>query len=494
MAVSPIARLIQQLRGLRFRLTASFIIFFTIVLLTAGFVFRALLKEVMQNDVGQVLNEEWGAMLGFLRIEIEDGEYVAHWYNDPSDPEERVVVDRIREYYLLANADGRIIDRSPQFPDPTYEQPAFIRTAMAGRARPLATRRESAGRSWLLRSGVINDGGKRFFAVLARPLEEADSVVRQFTIIWFVASPLLILLAALLGWFMARRALQPVSDVARLAESISSNRLNLRIPTRGANDELDHLIGTVNGMFHRLEESFSQVREFSANVSHELRTPLTVMRGQLEVALMTSRDEAQLRESIISILPEIERLTVIVKSLLQLAQAESGQVTLQLQRIDLAHLCRDVVDQFLLPAEDKGVLLSFHGPGDFSAVVDPLQIRRLLMNLIDNAIKYTPQGKAVRVLLLETEASISLRVEDEGEGIDEEDIPHVFDRFYRVRGRAVSETGVGLGLSFVAWIVRAHNGDIEVQSERGKGTSFLVRLPMSPFEETGAAAEAWTTS
>jgi signal transduction histidine kinase len=236
-------------------------------------------------------------------------------------------------------------------------------------------------------------------------------------------------------------------------------------------------------MIERIEINFNQVRQFSTDVSHELRTPITIVRGQLEVALFTATTVEQYRDAIVDSLSDIERLSQIVRALLLLSQAETGQVILQKQQLDLVEVADSVADQFQIPAEGADVTLQFvrHVPqciGDF----DRVQIERMLSNLLSNAVKFTPAGGQVRVSIDRQEDVAEIRVEDTGEGIPAEHLPHIFDRFYRVRGpgeQASPEKGLGLGLSFVSWIVRAHGGTVDVQSEPGKGTTFIVRLPLS---------------
>jgi heavy metal sensor kinase len=294
---------------------------------------------------------------------------------------------------------------------------------------------------------------------------------------------LIIPTGCIMGWIFAGRALTPVLEVARTAERISGSNLSLRIPVRGAGDEIDRLIETFNQMIDRIEINFNQVRQFSTDVSHELRTPITIVRGQLEVALFTAQTVEQYRDAIVDSLADIERLSQIVRALLLLSQAETGQVILQKQNLDLVEIADGIVDQFQIPAEGADVKLQFiqnapHCAGEF----DRVQIERMLSNLLSNAVKFTPPGGEVRVSIDRRDDTAEIRVEDTGQGIPPEHLPHIFDRFYRVRGpgeQGSPEKGLGLGLSFVAWIVRAHNGTVDVESEPGKGTKFIVRLPLN---------------
>src|SRR6202043_4137767 len=188
--------------------------------------------------------------------------------------------------------------------------------------------------------------------------------------------PVLILGGCLSGWFVAGRALTPVLEVAQAANRISGSNLSLRIPSRGAHDELDYLIETFNRMIDRLEQSFNQIRQFSTDVSHELRTPITAIRGQLEVALFTASSAEQYREAMLNSLQDVERLSQIVRALLLLSQAESGQLALQKTRLDLTELVADVVDQFQIPYEEARLRLTADLPPECIAEVDRIQIER----------------------------------------------------------------------------------------------------------------------
>jgi heavy metal sensor kinase len=307
--------------------------------------------------------------------------------------------------------------------------------------------------------------------------------MRQFTQIYVGLMPIMIFGGCLLGWIIAGRALTPVTQVAKAAQRISGSNLSLRIPSRGAGDELDYLIETFNRMIERLESSFNQIRRFSTDVSHELRTPITAIRGQLEVALFTAKDIEQYREAMLNSLQDVERLSQIVRALLLLSQAESGQVALHKTRLDLSALVRDIIDQFQIPAEEARITLVADLPEEYSADVDRIQIERMLSNLISNAVKFTPPGGQIRVSVKPDHERFDLIVEDTGRGIAPEHLSHIFDRFYQApNSDSNGERGLGLGLSFVSWIAKAHGGSVEVESEPNKGTRFTVSLPASPIE------------
>jgi heavy metal sensor kinase len=474
-------------RGLRFRLTASYALFFTLLLVGVGFLFRETLEANLERQTRDILDQEWAAVRGYLRI--ENGKPI--WYYDPIDPDETFIVTRLQRIYLLADAEGNPIESSGTYRSIGIESPERIREFVRARKPGTRNRTGPDGSAYLIREGVIFDEKHTnpYFVAIGRPLADNQRVLEEFTFTYVILIPFLILGGCVMGWVLAGRALTPVLNVAQTAQRISGSNLSLRIASRNAGDELDYLIETFNGMIERLESSFQQIRQFSTDVSHELRTPLTALRGQLEVALFTAQSTQQYREAIIDSLQDIERLSQIVRALLQLSQAESGQLELQKVPVDLAAMVRDVAEQYQVLADEAGVRLSFETEAA-ATEADRVQLERLISNLLSNALKFTPAGG---MIVLRTSAAgewAELVVDDTGRGIPPEHLPHIFDRFYRVpEGEAPApERGLGLGLSFVAWIVKAHGGSVHVESEPGKGTRFTVRLPhVGPGAPEGTA-------
>jgi heavy metal sensor kinase len=486
---------------LRFRLTAGYALFFAVLLFAVTAVFHERLASTLDDQAKNVVEQEWAAMKGYLRIERnpETQRNESYWYYDDVDPDESRIVLNIRRAYLIADINGNLIhDALSGAPavSTTYSQmgvdsPAEIRTRIqetlsankpnAPSVQFWTERRTPEGVQFLIRSGIVFDElhHQPYYVAIGRELTPYVSILREFAWIYIGVPPAALLLGLLLGWFMAGRALTPVLAVAQAAQRISGSNLNLRIPTRQADDELDYLILTFNRMIDRLEASFQQMKQFSADVSHELRTPLTAIRGQLEVALFTAKTTEQYRDAMVNALQDVDRLTQIVRALLLLSQAESGQLTLQKSAVDLSEVVRDLVDQFQIPAEAEGVRLVSEVPPQCPAEVDRVQIERMLTNLLSNAVKFSPGGQA-RVELRSLGPQVELVVADTGCGIPNEYLPHIFDRFYRVPGSGTApgpDQGLGLGLSFVAWIVKAHHGTIDVQSRPGKGTRFTIELP-----------------
>lgn len=469
----------QIFKGLRFRLALSYTIFFAILLTGFGFVLRGMLRGVIETTVQGLLDEEWAACKGFLRI--DDGGKI-QWTYDPADKEETSIVERLRLIYMIADEKGEVLESSEMYREIGFQSPAVISQVLADNKPSYTFFPNLRGQVFMVRQGTLSERNHRYFVALGRNFTPSLNVIDQFSEDYFIALPFTILTAAGLGWLLARRAMQPVTEVAAQVAQVSGSNLSLRVPLRGSRDELDHMIGNFNGMVERLEQSFQQMRQFSTDVSHELRTPITVVRGQLEVAMMTAKSEEELRVAIEAALVDIDRLSQIVRALLNLAKAESGQLALQMKELDLAVLVSEVMSELEIPALDRQVALRMNLARTALILADRIQIERLLYNLIDNGIKYTREAGYVEVQLRvqEAEGKVVLEIRDNGEGIAAEHLPHLFDRFYRVPSRGNgTEKGLGLGLSFVAWIVKAHNGDIQVNSKVGEGTMFRVSFPLA---------------
>jgi heavy metal sensor kinase len=436
--------------------------------------------------MGGILQEEWGAAKGYLRT----GATGPDWFYDPMDPDESFTVERLRRVYLLADTQGHPLQHSLIYDSIGIDSPAEIETILRSGQPATRIRKDAMGIPYMIHSGLmIDERGNKYYLAIGRAIDQNNKVIRDFSLNYLILVPIVIFLSGLLGWFLAGKALDPVNSVAETAQRITHSNLDMQIPLRHAGDELDRLIEAFNHMMTRLDCSFEQIRQFSTDVSHELRTPLTVVRGQLEVALFTAQNVDQYREAMAEALEGVDRLSNIVRALLMLSQAESGQLVLQKTQLDLAELARDLVDEHQIPAEAQGVRLSAEIPEPCPIYADRTQIERMLSNLLGNAIKYTPAGGEVRVNLNCQDDLVKLIVEDTGVGIAPDHLPHIFDRFYRVPS-ADPEKGLGLGLSFVAWIVKAHGGTVEVESELQKGTRFVVTLPAGQFKLTAQDSPA----
>jgi len=307
-----------------------------------------------------------------------------------------------------------------------------------------------------------------------------------------IIAPVLLLASALVGYWLAGTFLRPVQGIMDEIEAITDSRsLHRRLAVPMTGDEMARLTLTVNGMLARLEQSFGSLHRFTADASHELKTPLMVLRAGVERALVHPGVPAEIMQSLDETLAQINEMTELVESLLTLARADEGRAPLAVEESDLRDLLGDAVETAGMLGEDSGVAVTSSMPGHpVRLAVDRHRIRELLLNLVTNAIKYTPRGGTVDLSLTDQDDAVNITVRDTGIGIAPGDLPHIFDRFWRAdqaRSRTGDRPGTGLGLAITKWIAEAHGGSITVQSRPGRGTIFTVRLP-----RTGTLADRGT--
>jgi heavy metal sensor kinase len=319
------------------------------------------------------------------------------------------------------------------------------------------------------------------------PLADVDHELHELLVVLATAVPFMLVLSAALGYGLARKALRPVDQLHRQTAQITAERLYRRLPVHNPGDELGRLAQTINAMIARLERSFAEIRRFTADASHELRTPLTAIRTEAEVALSKALTADESRLLLGSILEECERLTRLTDQLLDLAREDAGAKQPTSQRLDLSALIGRVVETLRPLADARGLDLRWEAGEPLWLHGDEGRLRQVCYNLLDNAIKYTPEGGLVEVRLSRRGSDAVVVVRDTGIGIPPEHLPRVFDRFYRVdRARTRAEGGTGLGLSIVRSIVAAHGGTVELSSTPGQGTTCTVTLPEQPFGDMAA--------
>ena len=304
--------------------------------------------------------------------------------------------------------------------------------------------------------------------------------LRELLVVLLLGLPLAVAIAGFGGYFLARRALAPVDRMAERARSITAERLRERLPVDNPDDELGRLATVFNQTLMRLESSFDQMRRFTADASHELRTPLTAMRSVGEIGLRGKREGSDYREIIGSMLEEVDRLSLLVDRLLTLSRADSGESMLSRERVNLCDLAEEVTTQLEVLAEEKQQSLTVEATEESMCLGDPMVLRQALLNLVDNAIKYSPVGGRIVVKVSTgTSGSAVLDVSDTGPGIPAEMRPRVFDRFYRADRSRSRENGggTGLGLSIARWAVEVNGGQLTLESSEGQGSTFRITLP-----------------
>jgi heavy metal sensor kinase len=322
--------------------------------------------------------------------------------------------------------------------------------------------------------------GTRYRVEVGVSAAPAEATVAQVLLLLAVGLPIAVAVAVAGGFVLVRRALEPVERIAAKAEAITQHNLSERLPVVHSGDELERLSVSLNHMISRLEDAIRSSKQFVADASHELRTPLTVMRGELESLAQDGQLGRETRETLGSVLEEVERLGEIVDSLFALSRLDAGEAHAEWLRFDLAELAATTAEQMNLLAEDKNVSVACESAAGVTVEGDRARLKQVIVNLLDNAIKYTPSGGRVRLSVRREGGFAILDVSDDGVGIPAEALPHVFKRFYRVDdSRSREQGGAGLGLAIVKSICTAHGAEVEVVSAPGKGSTFRVRQPLA---------------
>ena len=323
--------------------------------------------------------------------------------------------------------------------------------------------------------------GQFYTVEVATQINQGLQALERFRVILLFTAPLLLIAASLGGHWLSTRALAPVDEISQAAQRISIENLTDRLPLPPTHDELHRLSETLNAMFSRLEESVRRIKEFTADASHELRAPISLIRTTAEIAVQRERSAEEYRQALREILEESERTSEVVNSLMLLARADSAKEFLELVPADACAVVREAIDQGKKLARTRSVSFSADVPGEHIPIrADIDALRRALLIFIDNAVKYTPPSGSVRVTLRANDGFAVASVKDTGIGMTEEQLTHIFDRFWRAdKARSRDEGGAGLGLSIAKWIVEMHDGSIEVQSEPGRGSVFTVRVPIA---------------
>jgi len=388
--------------------------------------------------------------------------------------------------FQVAESDGTWLFRSPRFLLPQAPLPVPPATGVF-----FFTTNLDKQQYRIAQKNVSMDG--RIFQISAAvPTEPFDQALDRFRVTEKRFLPLLVILASLLGYWLSGRAMAPVNRIIQSAEQIGVQNLSQRLEVPKAADELQRLTVTLNDMLERIESSVKRIRQFTANASHDLRTPLSLIRTHAEIALRRTRTQIEYRESLARILSVSEETTRLVEALLALARADAGGTNLRFEQIDLTAALQKNCHKFSVLAGSKGLSFSSHLADEPLLLKgDSAALDSLLGAVLENALKYTPAGGFVRVCSSEISGNALIEIEDTGIGIAAEDLPRIFDRFFRAdQARSREVPGVGLGLSIARWIAETHHGRIEVESRLGAGSVFRVVLPLISTAVTVPAGNA----
>jgi heavy metal sensor kinase len=355
---------------------------------------------------------------------------------------------------------------------------SFWGPAQAGYTTQTGTNIED---QWRVFSQPVFDSNEQIIGWVqaAQSLRPINDVVEDLREQLFLGIPLILLFAGFGGYFLANRALRPIQQITRTAQEITAQDLSRRIAYQGAMDEVGSLARTFDQMLERLQSSFERERQFTSDAAHELRTPLTALKGQIEVTLNRRRNSAEYEKRLHELSAQAERLIRLSNGLLFLSRSNQRQLSFELADINLRELLEVLIEQFQPLAREKELKTITNIPDELFAYGDRDHLIRLFMNLLENALKYTPAEGQVTVTAVKKPDETQVLIHNTGPGIPQEHLQHLFERFYRVDADRSSQTGgSGLGLAIAHEIVRLHGGDIDVHSEPGQGVTVAVHLPV----------------
>jgi heavy metal sensor kinase len=408
--------------------------------------------------------------------------------NDKSQPEIAYQIDSVyspaanNRFIRILNKERSLFYLSPAPKDSRFN-PGNISLPLSLDSA-LRTEALAEGGSLFIVDVPVTSGGKSFLIEMGAPMDSIYATLESLIIILLSGLPLMILVVSAGGYVLVKRSLKPVEAIRVAAEQITFGNLSGRLPVVKTGDELEYLSLTLNQMLERLENAYQQLSQFSADASHELRTPLTIMRGELES--ITQREAelpVHLRERLASVLEEAERLSRITENLFAISRLDAGEARIEPITFYLVDLVKTTTDQMLLLAEEKAIEIKVNALHPAKVRGDEARLKQVVVNLLDNAIKYTPDGGDITITVSIFDHKAVLTITDTGIGIPTEALPHIFERFYRAdKVRSREQGGAGLGLAIVRAICQAHGGTVEIESTEHKGTTCRVILPLANGE------------
>jgi heavy metal sensor kinase len=453
--------------SIRVRLTAwySVVLFFMLVIYAMA-TFFAVRHEFFES-LDEKLHDDFETAEGFLGP-ASDGRiaWSGDRYHDPDNDQERATD--------VWAASGEPVYRSAAS---ATLAPVALSTATAS---PRYDSLVAGGHRWRTLTGTTLVGGRAVVLRVARTEDRLRTQVSEILVVLVLGLPLVVALAGIGGYVLARRVLLPIDRLASETRRISADRLHERLSISNPDDEIGRLATAINDTYARLEASFDQLRRFTADASHELRTPLAVIRGIGEMGLKETRTAPEYKEALGSMLEEVDRLTRLVDTLLRLSHGDAGTVRLSREPVDLAQLTRDVVSSLAILAEDRNQSLDLNLEEGVAAVADRLVLREAIGNVLDNAVKYSPRGSRIAIRVAQDRGDAIVAISDQGPGIPVEHRARIFDRFFRVdEGRSRDAGGTGLGLAIAKWAVEVNGGRIAVEDATAGGSRFCITLPLT---------------
>ena len=434
------------------------------------------LRHFLENDLRQSQFRRTRQIANTLLVHVKQtGETaVASQVKDWFQPE---VNDR---FIRITRADGTLVYISGAPTDGSFD-PAEIPIFPASKNPEFSRKLKLSGGDTLLIAGLNfkSAGNPDYLVEFGSLLDPVETMLDHLFLQLALGLPVAVIIITTGGYLLVRRALEPVEQITRAAEQITQFNLSERLPVSNTGDELERLSLALNRMITRLDDAFQNSRRFVADASHDLRTPLTILRGELENLAEDPRLDAELRDRAGSMLEEAVHLGKIVEQLFTLSRLDAGEAQTEWTRFDLTELAKTTVEQMNLLAEDKDISMTCDASEPAPVKGNRVRLKQVVVNLLDNAIKYTPASGTIHLRVRGVNGHAVLEVEDNGVGIPPDALPHIFERFYRVdEARSADSESAGLGLSIVKSICTAHGAEVEAQSTVGRGSCFRVRLPL----------------
>jgi len=468
---------------LRVRLAAASMLVSGLLLAALSVVSYGVLARWLDDDANTRLTELTEGLHGYLRF---DGDEPTIDLN-PNDSDQVAFVQEATRYYQIYDAQtGRLAFQSAGLAPLGLQLAPAEAQEYASHPRPFDISTDY-GRLRISNSVIPGLPGQRYLLQVGVSLRAIDNALERYRRLTLLLALPALFVAAVASWWLSRIALAPLTRLAGVAREIDVSTLARRLPTRGAQDELDDVARAFNETLHRLEHSVGEMRQFSTALAHELRTPLSALRGEIELSLRGAATDEQ-RRVLASQIEELDKLKRLIDHLLTLARAEAGQIPLTFSAVNVSELAASLVDQLEPVAQARTIDLRCERSGAVMVDGDAGWLQRLLLNLLDNAMKFTPEGGRVVLRVAQEDGRARIDVRDTGIGMSAEDAGHAFDRFFQADpSRSAPHEGVGLGLSLVKWIVERHHGTIAVDSRLGEGSTFTVTLPV--LERRGSRDE-----
>ena len=467
----------MNIRSISFRLVAWYAGLLTGIFLLLCALLYLDLRHFLENDLRESQARRTRQIANTLLVHVKQtGEpYVASQTKDWYEPE---INDR---FIRITRDDGALIYASGAPKDGSFdpaEVPIFPSSPEAESYRKLKL---SEGKTLLVAAlNFKSSGNPDYLVEFGELLDPVEMMLNRLFLQLAWGFPLAFIIIAGGGYMLVRRALTPVEQITRAAERITQFNLSERLPVSSTGDELERLSVSLNRMITRLDDAFQNSKRFVVDASHDLRTPLTILRGELENFSGDARLDSEMRDRAASLLEEVVHLGKIVEQLFTLSRLDDGEAQTEWTRFDLTELAQTTVEQMNLLAEDKGISISCDASQPLPVKGNHVRLKQVVVNLLDNAIKYTPEKGAIQLRVHGVNGHAVLEVKDNGIGIPADALPHVFERFYRVdKARSADSESAGLGLSIVKSICIAHGAEVEAQSTVGSGSCFRVKLPLS---------------